>query len=71
MFVDVVSMQFSISHKLSEIVQLNDNIKNLIQNGDTSQEYIEKLYQTKCKMLQTLSETKGIISKTHEKFPFV
>ena len=71
LFVDTVSMQFFIYQELQECAQLDNNIKNLIQNGQNREESVEKLYQTKHKILQTLSYNKGIICKAHEKFPFV
>ena len=68
---DLVSMQFFISQDLAECGQLDESIKNLIQTGEANEKNVKNLYQTKRKILETLPNTRGILCKAHEMFPFV
>lgn len=68
LIVDVVSMQFLITVKFVECSNLDEAIKNLTLLGKADQDNIENLYQIKYDILKNISNTKGIVSKSHDMF---
>ena len=71
LFVEAESMRYLIAQKFIESAQLTETIKTLLETGDANQEDINTLYQQKYKILQSVSNTEGILSKAHSKFPLV
>ena len=71
LFVEVESMRYLIAQKFIETAQLTENIKALLESGDVNQEDINTIYRQKYKILESVSNTGGILNKAHSKFPLV
>ncbi len=71
LFVEVESTRYLIAQKFIECAQLNDTIKSLLEGGDANQEAVNTLYRQKYKILESVSNTEGILNKAHLKFPLV